>query len=384
MELYFADLHIHIGFTDSGKPVKISAGKDLTLANILYSARFHKGLDMIAIIDAHVPEILDRIKRDLYAGIAVSLPGGGIRYEEITLILGSEIEIKEEGRNAFHLLSLMPSLEKMEELSRELNKGMKNISLSSQRYNRTARELQDLTKGLGGLFIPAHIFTPHKGILSAVTSLEEVLNLDQIDAVELGLSGDTTMADHLPELRQIPFLSNSDAHSLGKIAREYQMLQLSAPDFLSLAMALKGDGENRIIANYGLNPSLGKYHRSICAHCGLLVVPYQPKCPQCGNKIAKGVFDRVLELGEEKSLHPSWRPPYFWQIPLEYFPGVGRKTYLRLLEIFGNEINILHRVPIEKIREAFDERLADWIERSRKNQLDLIVGGGGTYGRIRI
>lgn len=382
MAVYFADLHIHIGFTDSGKPVKMSASKHLTLSRLLHAAREEKGLHMVGVIDTHVPEVMDRLKRDLMEGASRELPGGGIDYQGLTLILGSEVEVKEEGRKAFHLLSFMPTLEKMERFSRELSREMKNITLSSQRYYRSARELQALTKALGGLFVPAHIFTPHKGILSATEQLSTLLDLQQIDAVELGLSGDTEMADHLPELRALPFLTNSDAHSTQKIAREYQKLLLHRPDFLHLSLALQRKEGNQILANYGLNPSLGKYHRSKCSGCGLLVIPYQQRCPQCGKEVAKGVYDRILELGEAESIHPDWRPPYYAQILLEYFPGVGAKRAAQLIHAFGNEMNLLHYAPIEEIGEKGGEPLARMIELSRNNQLHLIAGGGGTYGKI--
>ncbi|WP_028987316.1 endonuclease Q family protein [Thermicanus aegyptius] len=382
MPSVYADLHIHIGSTDSGRPVKNSASKDLTLSNLLKGSRDQKGMDLVGVIDAHVPEILNQLEQDLESGKARELPGGGIRYQGITLLLGSEIEIREEGRKPFHLLSYLPTFKKMKEFSNYLSKGMKNPHLSSQRFNRSTRELQEATKELGGLFIPAHIFTPHKGILSAVNRLEEVCDPKHIDAVELGLSGDTEMADHLPELRNYPFLTNSDAHSIQKIGREYQRICLQNPDFQSLRLALKREGGNFIEANYGLNPSLGKYYRSRCSHCGERVEPYQSRCSQCGGPVAKGVFDRVLELGEKEALHPDWRPPYFPQILLEFFPGVGKKTYLRLIEAFGNEMNLLHRVPIREIKEKFGPTLAERIQLSRENRLPIEAGGGGMYGKV--
>mgnify|MGYP000884410173 CR=1 FL=1 len=40
----FADLHIHIGRTLAGRPVKITASRRLTLINILHTAEKVKGL----------------------------------------------------------------------------------------------------------------------------------------------------------------------------------------------------------------------------------------------------------------------------------------------------------------------------------------------------
>ena len=58
MKEYFVDLHIHIGRTMTGKPVKITAGKGLTLTNILKAAIFPKGLDIVGVIDCHSPEVI--------------------------------------------------------------------------------------------------------------------------------------------------------------------------------------------------------------------------------------------------------------------------------------------------------------------------------------
>ena len=46
------------------------------------------------------------------------------------------------------------------------------------------------------------------------------------------------MADGIVELHSYSFLSNSDAHSLGKIAREYQAIEMKEPTFSELEKAL--------------------------------------------------------------------------------------------------------------------------------------------------
>lgn len=68
MNNYFVDLHIHIGRTKNGKPVKITASKSLTLTNILNTAKSPKGLDMVGIIDCHSPEVIAEIEDLIYRG----------------------------------------------------------------------------------------------------------------------------------------------------------------------------------------------------------------------------------------------------------------------------------------------------------------------------
>src|SRR5690606_1394558 len=90
---------------------------------------------------------------------------------------GSEIEVYDEYcHGPIHVLCFMPSLENMEQFTRWLAKRMKNVTLSSQRYYGTAKELQYKVKELEGIFIPAHIFTPFKSLYGKGVrrSLEEV------------------------------------------------------------------------------------------------------------------------------------------------------------------------------------------------------------------
>lgn len=381
---YFVDLHIHIGRSATGRPVKISAAKDLTLLRIIEVAAEEKGMDMIGIIDAHVPEIQNELHDLIHAGLLSESTSGGLKFQNVSIILGSEIEIMDEGYRPVHYLCYFPTLENIQHFTQWISSGMKNITLSSQRLYKSSRELQKKVKELDGLFIPAHIFTPFKGIYgSAVHKMEEILHLEWVDAVELGLSGDTDMADTIKELEHFTFVTNSDAHSLGKIAREYQKIQMTDTNFIQLQKALHRDGDNKIVANYGLSPQLGKYHISVCLQCDTSLESYCERCPHCQGKVLKGVAHRIKELAMyEEPVHPKHRPSYIQQVPLDFLPGVGKKTYSRLLEFFSTEMNILHYVPLEQIRDNFGESLASTIRLCREGLLQQEKGGGGVYGRV--
>ena len=47
----FADLHVHIGRTESGKPIKITAARSLNFANIAKECVERKGINLVGIID---------------------------------------------------------------------------------------------------------------------------------------------------------------------------------------------------------------------------------------------------------------------------------------------------------------------------------------------
>jgi uncharacterized protein (TIGR00375 family) len=385
MNDYYVDLHVHIGRTASGNPVKITGAKTLTLFNILKEAVQRKGLQIVGIVDCHVPEILDEIER------AISFEGwreeqeGGIHANGVTVILGSEVEIYDEHcHGPIHVLAFFPTVERMRLFSNWLKTRVKNISLSSQRMYGTGKELQMIVKQLGGLFIPAHVFTPFKSLYGKGVrkSLTEVFDAASIDAIELGLSADTNMADQLEELHRYPYVSNSDAHSLSNIAREYQVIRMAAPTFRELQKALKKEEGRTIVANYGLNPLLGKYYQTVCAECLHPVQATDERCSNCGHhQLITGVFERLQQL-KTNDRHQPERPPYRYQIPLPFIPGIGPKTYQKLLSRFGTEMEVLHKASLEDLKEAIGEKLAHLIIQARSGQLAIHAGGGGQYGKI--
>src|SRR5690625_204718 len=270
MKNYFADLHIHIGRDMYDKPVKITASKTLTLTNILKEASRRKGIDIIGVIDAHAPAVQLELIQLLEQNKAVQIKDGGIVFENVTLILGSEIEVYDEYcKGPIHVLCFFPTIQSIQQFTKWLSTKMKNITLSSQRYYGTGKELQYKVKELDGLFIPAHVFTPFKSMYGKGLnkSLTEVFDADLIDAIELGLSSDTEMSDQIGELHAYRYVTNSDSHSLPKIGREYQQIAMKEASFKELYYALHGVNGRDIVANYGMNPKLGKYHTTVCQAC---------------------------------------------------------------------------------------------------------------------
>ncbi|WP_243290142.1 endonuclease Q family protein [Bacillus sp. FJAT-47783] len=386
MNTFFVDLHIHIGRTPTGKPVKITGSRTLTMENILYEAVHYKGIDIIGVIDCHVPEVLDHLEEDLQSGRYSELQDGGIRFENTTLLLGSELEIYDENcHGPIHVLVFLPTIHKMRTFSLWCQKYVKNIHLSSQRLYVTGTTLQKKVKELNGLFIPAHIFTPFKSLYGKGVrfSLTEVFLPELIDGVELGLSADTEMASYIAELKRYPFLTNSDAHSLTNIAREYQQMLLKTPSFQEVKYALKGINGRKVVANYGLNPKLGKYYLTFCNTCEKMINHKENStCPYCGStSIVKGVLNRICELSTHADVYDE-RPPYMYQIPLAFIPGIGKKTLAKLLDRFGTEMNVMHRVSFEELTKIVPEKIATFIVAAREGGLHIEAGGGGVYGKV--
>ncbi|WP_026906615.1 endonuclease Q family protein [Paucisalibacillus globulus] len=385
LNTYFADMHIHIGKDIFDKPVKITASKNLTITNILKEASRNKGIKLIGVIDCQSPNVQLELKQLLDKGLAYELQEGGIRFEEVTLILGSEIEVYDENcHGPIHVLCYLPGLKEMEMFSEWLITKMKNITLSSQRYYGSAKDLQYKVKELSGIFIPAHVFTPYKSLYGrgVFSSLKEVFDSDLIDGIELGLSSDTSMADQITELHSYTFVTNSDAHSLAKIGREYQEVLMEEPSFKEFNYALHRVDGRKIIRNFGMNPKLGKYHNTVCDKCLNAMNPNMLVCDNCGSKkIVKGVADRIKELANFEGDYNE-RPPYLYQVPLEYLPKLGPKTFKKLLDHFDTEMNIIHHVSYEKLAEVVPEHIAKSIILMREGKLSIHAGGGGKYGSV--
>jgi uncharacterized protein (TIGR00375 family) len=390
MQKVYADLHIHIGRTNAGQPVKITAARDLTFENIAKECAVRKGIELAGVVDCGSPAVMQDIDALVETGEMVELPEGGLRYRGSTVvILGCELETVEEDGSPSHHVSYFPGRQQLRVFVGFLRRLVTNLDLSSQRCRVPARQLLRMARTAGGIFVPAHAFTPHRSPYGAcVARLRDMFGEDglaQLAAVELGLSADSYLADRIAELAPLTLLSNSDAHSLPKIAREYNALWLEGVSFQEVVWALRRERGRKVLANYGLDPRLGKYHRTFCPECEA-IAPIEPpvlSCPLCGgSNVVKGVLDRIAEIADyPEPRPPSHRPPYHYQVPLQFLPGVGAVALGKLLNRFGTEMHILHEAKPEELELVVGQKLAKRVIQARQGSLPLLAGGGGRYGK---
>lgn len=390
MKNYFVDLHVHIGRSSNGNEIKRATSKDLTFENIAYDAFYRKGIDVIGVVDAISPYVLEDIEKLIDKGELREIKEGGMEYRGgQTLLLGAEIETHENKGCSAHSLCFFPTLREIKNFSMDMCKHIKNIYLCSSMSRLTAQELFNIVDSHGGILIPAHVFTPHKSFYgNCCDSLLEVFSqdaFDKIPAIELGLSADSMMASQLSELDKKAFISNSDAHSLIKMGREYNVFKMEASNYAEVLKALRGIDGRKVQANYGLDPKLGKYHRTYCLVCDRVVEGQPPilKCPVSdGHRVVVGVKDRLEVIKDRNETMMEDRAPYNYQIPLDFLPGVGPKTIDKLINHFGSEMKILHEASFDELVQVVKEEIANNIILSRKGMLSIKVGGGGVYGKI--
>ena len=394
MKELFADLHVHIGRSENGKPIKITAARSLNFANIAKECADRKGISVVGIIDCASPYVIEDIENFLATGEAYEIEDGGIIYKDkVCIILGSEIEtaeVNDEGKTgSAHNLCYFPKLKDIKGFSNEMKNHIKNMTLSSQRADFSAYDLLDVVEKYNGILVPAHAFTPHKSFYGNCTDRMSKIfkeKFNRIHTVELGLSSDTFLADEISELEDKTFLTNSDAHSLPKIAREYNKILVEDISYKELLMALKNENGRKIVCNYGLDPKLGKYHRTFCEECGKSIEGKAPifKCNRCGSEhVTMGVFDRIEVIKDKKETKsPKFRPPYVYQIPLTFMPGLGKKTIEKLLDNFETEMNILHKISFDDIEGVVGSKIANVIVNAREGNVNIEAGGGGVYGKV--
>ena len=63
-------------------------------------------------------------------------------------------------------------------------------------------------------------------------------------------------------------------------------------------------------------------------------------------------------------------------MPLGFIPGVGAKCIDKLLDNFGTEMTILHKLSKDDIESVVGEKVALAIDKARKGEAKIVSGGG--------
>lgn len=378
-----ADLHIHS---------KYSAATSAQMRlDVLARETQRKGIQLAGTGDCLHPKWLAEIK-DLKE------ENGVFSLEKAKFILTTEVE---DSRRVHHLL-IIPGAAKAEELREKFSRFSSDINTQGRpRVGLSGEEIAEYAKDADALIGPCHAFTPWTALYAYHDSLKSCYGdrTDYISFVELGLSADSSYADRIAELRELTFLTNSDAHSpmLNKFAREFNRLSVQDVSFDEVKKAVLRTGGRKFVLNVGMPPEEGKYNESACIKCYTHYSLEECKerkwiCSDCGARIKKGVKDRVSELASyERPRHPEHRPEYQHLIPLSEIialalgnssPSVVKEAYDTIVSKFQNEVQVL--VDAELGELDADERIVEAIRAFREHRIRVIPGGGGSYGKIEL
>lgn len=388
MPEYTLDLQLHGKFAGG-------VSKNMEIPVIAGQSQL-KGLDIVVTGDILHKQWFEHVKQNITeeSNGVYSDQGGKINF-----IIGGEVEDK----NKVHHLFYLPSLESAQELREKLAKfGNLDCIMCGRPYIRLSpEEIAQKISEAGGIFGPAHSFTPYTGIYAHYDSLKNAYGEmhRELLFIELGLSADTDLADTISDNHKYSFLTSSDAHSPWphRMGREFARMKMQKPDFHSLKCAFAEREEKSITLNAGLNPKEGKYHCTACNNCFAKysirdAEHLKWKCAKCKYDIKRGVRERIEMLSDtERGIHPKFRPPYMHMLPLAEIiqsalksKGVETKKvqsrWISLIEKLGNEISILVDAPEEELLRA-DAEIGEKIIAFRKGLVHYIPGGGGNYGK---
>ncbi len=405
---FIADLHVHSHYSRA-------TSKDMSPEGIWRWAQL-KGIGVIATGDFTHPGWLKELNEKLEPA------GNGLftlrkEYQsndvprsckaDVHFILSAEISsiYSKGGRTRkVHSVILAPDFAAAARLNLALSRignlnadGRPILGLDAKELLRTTLEASP-----DNLYIPAHAWTPHFSVFGAASgfdSLEECYEdlTPHIYAIETGLSSDPLMNWQLSALDHITLVSNSDAHSAGKIGREANVFdtEISYPAMIDAIKTRKG-----FTGTIEFFPEEGKYHFDGHRDCGVSLTPKETIhhdycCPVCSKKVTVGVMHRVEKLADrEHGYRPPDAPGFTSIIPLPEIIAEGLQCgpntkkvnalYFGMLEKLGNEFHILMKAPPDDIERAGTPLIREGIERMRAGKVNIAPGYDGEYGKVRI
>jgi len=394
--MFICDFHIHSKYSRATSP-------SMDLENLSLWAK-RKGVNLLGTGDFTHPIWFEELKKKL------RLTDKGVyEHNGTKFILTSEvcnIFTKKGKVRKIHNVIFLPSFEKVFKLNQKLERFGELGSNGRPILHLEAEELVKMVKDTDstGFVIPAHIWTPHFSLFGANSGFDHISECygkqtENIFALETGLSSDPPMNWRLSELDGYTLVSNSDAHSPGRIGREANVFK-KALNYLEIKKVLEKKDKKQFLFTVEYFPEEGKYHFDGHRNCKSCLSPQEAKknenrCPVCGRKVTIGVMHRVLDLADrEKGFIPKGAIPCKHLIPLEQIiasvlkKGVKSKTvqnqYLQIINQMGSEFKVLLEIPGEELKGNLPADIARAIIRVRKERVNLSPGYDGEYGKIEI
>lgn len=407
---FIADFHIHSKYSGA-------CSDKLTLPNIDLAAH-SKGIDVIATGDFTHPKWMSDIKLLLEPqdnGL-FKLKGSktGVAFIASVEVCTISPKVKGAGTGRFdrtgsvakiHHCVLSPDIESMEQISAALSKygnmemdGRPQLEMSAAELVEIVHEVNDRN-----FIFSSHAWTPWYGVFGSMSGFDSVDaayedQAKRIYALESGLSADPPMFWQVSSLDKYAILSNSDAHSLPKLGREANIIELQS-ESISYSAIISAIKEKKIKSTVEFYPEEGKYHYDGHRKCNVSLSPEEARkynyiCPVCGKKLTLGVLHRVNELADrEQGKKPSSAIPFVHAVPLqEVISFVSKKSaysryvadmYDRFIAKFGTEFDVLLKAKVDDLREV-DDGIATAIENVRNEHVRVKPGYDGVFGVVDI
>ena len=398
------DLHLHSRYS-------LATSKSLDLRSLADGAK-QVGIDLLAAPDFTHPVWREEMRSEL---VETQYGSGVFTTRGRNFVLMSEVSCiwRQDGQSRrVHILIAAPSFETVDKMCAKFAKLQNLESDGRPIFKISARELFEIVRDADPRceLIPAHVFTPWYGVFGAKSgfdSLDECFGdyVDEIPAVETGLSSDPSMHWSVPDSRARAVVSFSDAHSVASLGREATVLEIRELSYESVIYALRC---RDVVETYEFHPEHGKYHLDGHRKCGVRMHPDDSVeiggvCPKCQRGMTLGVLNRTRAIsdgprfGAVKDATGLWEDPldvhspYRHLVPLNeilaYTLDVGKSTkrvksaYSELMDTFGNEFSVLLS-PSESEITAVTKRddVARAIINARLGNVTLDAGYDGVFG----
>lgn len=408
-----ADIHLHSYFSRA-------TSKNLNLEHLVKWAQ-HKGVNIVGTGDIAHPGWLEEMRSKLDPAeeglfrlkpeIARSVQPEVFKAcrDEVRFMLAGEISNiykKDDRVRKIHNVVFFPTFEALEKFQAELEKIGNIRSDGRPILGLDARDLFEIVLETDpqGHLIPAHIWTPWFSLLGSMSGFDSVEACfgdltEHIFALETGLSSDPPMNWRLSALDNYTLVSNSDAHSPAKLAREANVFDTEM-SYSKLFDALKTGNPEEFLGTIEFFPEEGKYHYDGHRKCGIrwhpkITLDHDKTCPECGRPVTVGVMHRVETLADrEPGGTPQRTHPFRSLIPLPevlaeiYECGVNtkkvNKSFEGLLAKLGPELHILQDVPLDELDKIGGSLLAEAVRRMRHGEVKIAAGYDGEYGKVRL
>ncbi len=397
---FIADFHVHSKYSRA-------TSRDMEVDSLAKWAKL-KGIGLLGTGDFTHPtyfaELKDKLK-PLGNGLLI------LKNKEnpVNFILTTEISNiyhQKDKLRKIHTMIFAPSFEVAEKISSKLSKFGKLTSDGRPIFTFPVKDLIKMILDASDkcLIVPAHAWTPWFSIFGANSgfdSIEECFGEDSkhIFCIETGLSSDPQMNWRVSKLDKICLISNSDAHSPGKIGREANVFD-GELNYAEIMQAIKTKDKKKFLSTIEFFPEEGKYHFDGHRNCGVLFSPKESKrnkdiCPVCRKKLTIGVMHRVEDLCDrEEGYLPQNAIPAKHLIPLQEIIaealGQGTDTkaveneYQRLVGVFGSEFAILLDISLDDLSKSASPRIVEGIRRTREGSISIVPGYDGVFGKISI
>lgn len=395
-----ADLHVHSKYSRATSP-------DMNPVEITKWAD-KKGIAVIGSGDFQHPAYFGELKNKLEP----SEPGlFKVRKHKTKsrIMLSTEISniYKQGGKvRKIHTLVFMPSLDSAEKFSKKLASMGNTASDGRPILGFSAKELAKITFDIDAdaMVVPAHVWTPWFSVFgskSGFDSLEECFEemTPHIKAVETGLSSDPEANRRVSLLDKIAMISNSDAHSPAKIGREANVFDCDL-SYFEIKKAVYSRSLKKFLYTIEFFPEEGKYHYDGHRLCGINYHPREAvavknRCPVCFKPLTLGVLHRMEELSDRPwNFKLKGAVPQRHMIPLEEIIADTknvrtqskkvRADYEKILARGGTEFEILLDRSETELVDIAGERVAEAIIRVRREQVNIVPGFDGEFGKISI